>query len=156
MYQQSIHIGKSEPSDFCRWSSTHFSIVENGNLISRAEVIQVSLEHLEQTYNVCGICNVLTLPQFQRKGYGTQIVKAATDYILRSDVDLGLLFCEPQLESFYASNGWTAQNIAVTRIGSSDNYKQYASLRMILGVSDKGKKAYADFENFAMYIQYIW
>ena len=156
MYQQTIHIKKSEPSDFCQWSSTHFSIVENGNLISRAEVIQVSLEHLEQTYNVCGVCNVLTLPQFQRKGYGKKIVKEATSYILKSNVDIGLLFCEPRLEPFYASNGWKTQNNSVTRIGSSDNYKHYANLRMILLVSEKGKKACKDFATYHMYLRHIW
>lgn len=154
--QQTIRMVKIEPNAVCYWGSIHFSIVENDELISRAEVIQVELEHSEQIYKVCGISNVLTLPQFRGKGYGKQIVKAATDYILRSDVDIGLLFCEPRLESFYASNGWETQSNSVTRIGSSTNYQEYASIRMILLVSDKGKNLCADFENSPMYFQRIW
>jgi GNAT superfamily N-acetyltransferase len=144
------------PNAVCRWASVHFSLVENGELISRAEVVQVDLEHLGQTYKIYGLCNVLTLPPFRGKGYGKQVVKAATRYILQSDVDLGLLFCEQQLESFYASNGWKIQNNAVTRIGTSADYKPYPNMRMVLLVSDKGKNACADFENHPMYIQYVW
>ena len=154
--EPTIRIVKITPNAVCRWPSVYFSLVENGELISRAEVIQVDLAHLGQTYQVCGLCKVLTLPPFRRKGYGKQVVKAATRYILQSDVDMGLLFCEQRLESFYASNGWKIQNNAVTRIGTSAHYKPYTNRRMVLLVSDKGKNASADFENHPVYIQYIW
>jgi hypothetical protein len=113
-------------------------------------------QHLGQTYKVCGLCNVLTLPPFRGKGYGKQVVKAATSYILQSDADIGLLFCEERLESFYALNGWEIQNHSVTRIGTFANYKSYANTRMVLFVSDKSKNACADFENHPVYIQYVW
>lgn len=156
MTGQTIRRKKTIPNAVCRWASVHFSFVENDQLISRAEIIQVDLEHLGQTYKVCGLCNVLTLPPFRAKGYGKHVVKAATSYILQSDVDMGLLFCEPQLESFYASNGWEIQNHSVTRIGTSTHYRPYTNTRMVLLVSDKGKNASADFENHPMYIQHVW
>lgn len=154
--EPTIRTVKTEPNAVCRWASVYFSLVKNGELTSRAEVIQVDLAHLGQTYQVCGLCNVLTLPPFRGKGYGKQVVKAATRYILQSDVDMGLLFCEQRLESFYASNGWEIQNNAVTRIGTSTHYKPYTNRRMVLLVSDKGKNAGADFENHPIYIKYIW
>lgn len=154
--EPTIRGGETIPNAVCRWASVYFSLVENGELISRAEVIQVDLAHLGQTYKVCGLCNVLTLPLFRGKGYGKHVVKAATRYILQSDVDIGLLFCEQRLESFYASNGWEIQKDSVTRIGTSAHYKPYTNRRMVLFVSDKGKNACADFENYPVYIQYIW
>lgn len=98
--QQTIRLVKIEPNAVCCWASIHFSIMENDELISRAEVIQVDLEYLEQMYKVCGISNLLTLPRFRGKGYGKQIVKVATDYILCNDVDLGLLFANLGLNRF--------------------------------------------------------
>jgi len=154
--QQTVCMVKIKPNAVCRWDSVCFSLVENRELISRAEVIQVDLEHLDQIYKVCGLCNVLTFPQFHGKEYGKQVVKVATNYILQSDVDMGLLFCEQLLESFYASNGWETQNTSVTRIGSSANYKQYANTRMVLFVSDKGRNGRSAFNNQPIYIKNIW
>ncbi len=34
----------------------------------------------------------MTCPTFQGEGYGKRVVAAATDYIRRSDADLGMLF----------------------------------------------------------------
>lgn len=141
------------------WVPVLFSIVEKGKLISRAEVIEVNITHSGQIYNVCGICNVFTFPLFRNKGYGKQVVEAATNYILQSGADIGILFCDQRFELFYASKGWEALNNSITRIGTPGDYKPYSNtsnIRMMLFVSEKGKKGRSAFTNQPMYIKYIW
>ncbi len=132
-----------------------FSIVKKGKLISRAEVIRVDLIHSGLPYKVYGISNVFTCLQFRRKWYGKKVVKSATNYILQSDADIGLLFCNSRFESFYASIGWEAQNNSIVRIGAPDNYMSYDSFKMMLFVSKKGKDGQAAFTSQPLYIRYI-
>lgn len=139
-----------------KWLPVVFSIVEGGQLISRAEVIEVEIAHSSQRYKVCGICNVFTFPLFRNQGYGKLVVEAATNYILGSDADVGILFCDPKLELFYAAKGWEVFNNSLTRIGSPDNYKPYSSNRMMLFVSEKGKSGRSTFVHQPMYIKHIW
>lgn len=138
------------------WHPIHFSIVEEDVLISYAGVIQVDIEHAGQTYKACGLGNVFTFPPFRRNGYGTQVVQAATEHILQSDVDIGILFCDSPLASFYAASGWESKNDALTREGTPDNYLSHESLRMMLFISEKGRRGRNAFANQPLYIRHSW
>ena len=76
-------------------------------LISHADVSQHVITHKGKRYLLYGIGEVMTLPTFQREGYGRRVVEAATASIHNSDADIGMLFTAPELEAFYSISGWT-------------------------------------------------
>jgi len=46
-------------------------------------------------------------PTFRGEGWATQLVQKATPHIrTREEADIGVLFCQPLLVSFYAQWGW--------------------------------------------------
>jgi hypothetical protein len=98
---------------------------------------------------------MLTFPPFRRRGYGGQVLRAATRFIRESGVDAGMLFCDPRLESFYAAENWVATH-SPTRLGEPDRYQEYEPMRMMLFVSEKGLRNKADFETQPFYIESPW
>ena len=139
-----------------QWHPVHFSIVEEDVLISHAEVIQIPLEHRGETYRLSGLGNVFTFPSFRRKGYGKQVVQAATKYILDTDTDIGMLFCRVHLAPFYAASGWEALGGTLTRIGTASNYRSHKLLRMMLFVSEKGENGQSAFTKQPLYLEHEW
>ena len=85
----------------------HFTISDRDVLISHASVLRRELEHLGNRYVVLGVGGVLTYPAFRGEGYGHRIVEAASDYIRKSDADVGILFTGMDLHPFYRQHGWT-------------------------------------------------
>lgn len=136
----------------------HFYIAERGVLISHASVISRTIAHSGETYRLYGLGAVFTYPAFQREGYGQQVVTAATDYILRSDVDVGMLFCAPELAHFYAVSGWTAVNYPGIQSGDLDQPELDAGMFvMMLFVSAKAKAHRGDFEHGPIYVgEWTW
>ena len=134
----------------------HFTITENDILISYAAVMRVELRHAGEDYQVAGFGNVFTYPAFRGEGFGRQVVDKATHYILASDADVAMLFCNPKLEAFYAASGWELLAGASTRIGSPDNYTVDPDLRMMLFVSSKGKQGRQAFAEQPLYIEAPW
>jgi GNAT superfamily N-acetyltransferase len=83
-----------------------FVALEQDVLVSYAEVTHRSLDYADGYYHVYGLGAVFTRPGFRTMGYGTQVVKAATRYILDREADLGMLFCDEPLQTFYERAGW--------------------------------------------------
>jgi GNAT superfamily N-acetyltransferase len=71
-------------------NTVHFVLKERGFVISQAGVVWKRIEHDGETYETGGLTGVLTFPDFRRRGYGTQVVEAATRYIVDKGVDIGL------------------------------------------------------------------
>ena len=133
----------------------HFVMAEGDTLLSYGALLKLDLRHADNEYKVYGFGNLLTFPPFRRLGYGGQILEKATQFIRQSDVDTGILFCDPRLESFYASQAWTPTR-APTRLGEPDQYEDYEPLRMMLFVSEKALRNKADFETQPFYIESPW
>jgi hypothetical protein len=112
---------------------TYYTVTEDDLLLSLAAtfVAAVELGHTGLTAACLG--NVFTFPGDRRRGLGRQVVEAASDDIGRSDVDVGVLLCDPWLEPFYQSSGWVAVPAAATV--TADGATLHA-LRMVLIVSD--------------------
>lgn len=75
-------------------------------LLSFAELNRRVLRHANATYRVDGVSAVYTFPALRRRGYGRQVVEAATATLDAGDGDLALLFCQPALVPFYERAGW--------------------------------------------------
>ncbi len=134
----------------------HFVVAEERVLLSYAAVIRLRVEHGGEVYGVRGLGNVLTYPASRGKGYGRQVVDAATRYIAASDADVAVLFCEPSLEGFYQRSGWAAIRGAATLTGPREAPAAYDALRMMLFVSGKGKAGRRAFETRPLHIEHGW
>lgn len=154
--QTSCYTLEKGSSSFGNQESVTFSLVSSKTLVSRAEVITVDLEHADENFHACGICNVFTAPSWRRQNYGKQMVKVATQYILQSKADIGIIFCNPQLQSFYATSGWEFLNYSITRVGTVDHYHQYADNKMMLFISKKGQEMRFSFISQPLYIDHLW
>ena len=99
---------------------------------------------------------MLTYPASRGKGYGRQVVEAATSYIVASDADVAALFCEPALEGFYKRSGWEAIRGVATLTGPREAPAAYDALRMMLFVSGKGKAGRHAFETGPLHIEHGW
>jgi hypothetical protein len=147
LYMQEIYPPELQPG--------HFVMAEGDTLLSYATVLKLDLAHAGRNYQVYGFGNMLTFPPFRRRGYGGQVLRAATRFIRESELDAGMLFCDPRLEPFYGTEDWVATH-SPTRLGEPDLYKEYEPLRMMLFVSEKGLRNKADFETQPFYIESPW
>ncbi len=133
-----------------------FALVEQEVLISHALVSWRYLDHLGETYKVYGLSAVLTYPEFQRRGYGQQVVKAATRHILDSDGDLALLRCQPHLYDFYRASGWIQSEAIQVRHGLRESPTTGGRI-MSLFISERGKQGRPAFEREPLYVgNYMW
>lgn len=134
----------------------HFVVTEQQLLISYAAVMHLVLSHAYGTYRVAAFGNVFTFPAFRGEGYGRQVVDAAADYIQASSVDLGIVFCKAHLVPFYSASGWEIVDGAGTRVGTSVAFTDHPYHRLMLFVSDYGRRGRSAFVQHPLYIESPW
>lgn len=136
----------------------HFLIAERGVLISHACVNTRTITHAGESYVLRGLGAVFTYPAFRGEGYARQVVQAATDFILKSDADIGMLFCAEKLVPFYASFGW--EKLCNPQIASGDPAApsfDHDDCTLMLYLSEKGRAARDIFEHHTVYVgEYTW
>jgi GNAT superfamily N-acetyltransferase len=151
-YDDNLYMSETYPPEF---QPVHFVLAEDDSLLSYATLLKLNIPHAGTEYKIYGFGNLLTFPPYRKRGYGGQILQAATDYILQSDVDAAILFCDQLLEPFYAEKGWFLTP-SPTRLGSPEKYEDYGPSRMMLFVSEKGRRGRTDFEAQPVYIDSPW
>jgi hypothetical protein len=135
----------------------HFVLAERSVLISHALVRQRTITHLGNAYKVFGVGSVMTYPAFRREGYGRRVVAAATEYILGSDADIGMLFTAPELEVFYGASGWTRLDKTGVYYGDPAQPKFDDAFIMMLYISDKAKAHRDDFGQGELFVgEWLW
>jgi GNAT superfamily N-acetyltransferase len=133
----------------------HFVAAEGESLISYASAFRLSLDHADARYEVYGFGNMFTFPPYRRQGYGSRVLESATDFIKGSNVDVAILFCDSQLEGFYAACGWEVLP-SPTRVGTPNDYEVHEGSRMMLAVSDKGRRGQLGFVEQPLYVEWPW
>lgn len=134
----------------------HFVVSKGDSLISYASIFRLNLDHSGTSYKVYGFGNLFTFPPYRHQGYGRRVLELAMGFIKHSDVDAVILFCEPQVETFYAAYGWETAR-ASTRIGTPSDYEVHEGVtKMALYVSEKGQQGKLDFENRPLYVEWPW
>ena len=130
-----------------RFHPVHWMLVEDGIVVSYVGTPWKHLEHAGEQFKTYGLSGVVTHPGFRRQGHGRRLVDAATDFIARSDADIGLFTCAPALMSFYAASGW--RPMAETPLFGGPRKAPYPSneLTMMGFFSEKGKRGRAGFES---------
>ena len=84
-----------------------FSLLLDGKLAGHVSVPRKTIEHRGEPYKAYALSGVLTVPAFRGKGYGEQVVRAATAFMEEDGADIGLFTCDPPLRAFYERSGWT-------------------------------------------------
>ena len=151
-YDDNLYMSETYPPEL---QPVHFLVAEDDSLLSYASLLKLNLSHATTNYHIYGFGNQLTFPPYRRRGYGGQILQAATDFILKSEVDAAILFCDQLLEGFYEAKGWTCTQ-SPTRLGSPEQNREYAPSRMMLFVSEKGRLGREEFETQPIYIDWPW
>ena len=151
-YNDNLYMSEVYPPEF---QPVHFVISEDDSLLSYATLLKLNLTHMDVMYQVYGFGNLLTFPPYRKRGYGSQVLQTATDFIQQSDADVAILFCDRLLEPFYAEKGWSLTE-SPTRLGNPERSEEYEPSRMMLFVSEKGRTGRADFESQPIYIAEPW
>ncbi len=134
----------------------HFVVAEGDSLISYASIFRLNLAHAGTQYEIYAFGNMFTFPPYRKQGYGKRVLKTATDYIQKSDVDAGILFCESNVESFYQACSWQTAGMSA-RKGTPDDYEQHENiLTMILYASEKGRRGKPNFDGQNLYVEWLW
>jgi hypothetical protein len=130
----------------------HFMVVERGMMISHADVSFRTITHNGESYRMACVGEVMTLPTFRGEGHGHRAVAAATQFILSSDADIGMLFTDPDLEKFYGASGWLTLGAPGIHFGDPAQPGFDDAFVMMVFVSEKGKAHHADFAHGPIYI----
>lgn len=130
----------------------HFIISSGDILISHAEVLRKEL-FLKNIFWCCfGLGGVLTYPAYRRQGYGTRIVRLATEYIMaQPNADFALLSCKTENREFYKMNRWEFPEILTVNIGPRANPEACSEDVGILFISSKAKKRRTELEHTPIY-----
>ncbi len=75
-------------------------------LLSYAEVLRVTAVRAGEPVRVAGLSNLFTFPPYRGEGHASAIMRAVGQLINDSESELAILFCEKELEPFYAARGW--------------------------------------------------
>jgi GNAT superfamily N-acetyltransferase len=91
------------------WAAPQWSVLlwDEAALVSRVGMVVREIRSNGQSKQIGGIGGVMTDPNRQGQGLASQALRAAAKH-LATDVDVAyaLLFCRPELVSFYNRFGW--------------------------------------------------
>ena len=118
----------------------YFVLARKQTVISSGRTIWAQISHQQTIYKVYGLGDVFTFPASRHKGYGSQIVAAATNHI-RSDAsaDMAMLVTEPALEAFYAHSGWEHVSNRSLLTGQEARPEYFEGFPMMLFLSQKAR-----------------
>ncbi len=134
--------------------SMHVLVAKGKSLISYTEIIWTNLQVVGQSYKCYGLSGVLTFPAFRKRGFGGQVIDAATA-LIREDpaADVALLWTQPHNVHFYSEHGWQPMPNMITTTGDPSQPEVYIEeMRMMLFLSARGKQARASFEQGQVYV----
>lgn len=132
-----------------RWSALHTAQCENDhivevvlteedNVLGYAEIYRYPLSGHSTLSSVYGLRGVWTMPDRRHCGVGQKVVAAATHYIANSPIELGILWCSPVLEAWYAMSGWKAAGANfIERLGTVRGQAADQDIAMVLPISGK-------------------
>ena len=131
----------------------YFVLSRKNILISYARVIWMNVEYMGSSYKMYGLGDVFTFPSSRRKGYGSQIVELATQFIRKdSQADIAILFTEPKLEYFYKLSGWNHVSEIKFLVGEQPNPELYKGFHMMFLLSQKAQDACSFFPSYPVFL----
>lgn len=121
-------------------NSIRLVLLDDSKVISHAAVIRKTIQHQGQSYKLIGLGGVLTHTDHQKRGFGTQIVRNATEYIRSQKADMAVLFCDEKNMILYRRSGWEVfLNPRITIGKDVSHSRPQNEMTMILYLSSKAK-----------------
>lgn len=107
---------------FPKFDLPSFRILKKVNevVVSQALVVSVSIK-LENRIKVASVGEVATLPDFQGKGYASEVLSRLNESLTDGKFNMAMLFCEPKMEGFYKRFGWEVLINPKILIGTSES-----------------------------------
>jgi GNAT superfamily N-acetyltransferase len=116
-------IGRWRGRRWINWpefNPVHFVMMDQGFVVAHAESLWRDWQHNGVSYRVYGISGVFVFPDYQREGYGKQLIQAITDDCMNQpEADVGMLWCDPKLRDFYVKCGWEPMDNTITLLGDT-------------------------------------
>lgn len=81
-------------------------VEQEGCIVAHAGIVERDVLFGVERVRVAGIQNVFVLPELRGGRLFRQVMSAAMEEALRRDLDLGLLFCTPDIGRKYARLDW--------------------------------------------------
>lgn len=122
-------------------SSVHIALADGNTLFAYASIIWLDLNHQDDVYRCYGLRSVFTFPASRNRGYGGQVVQAATDYMRQqADADIALLWTEDNLTGFYERHGWSVMADITILMGDPEVPEVFdEEIPMMLFLSNKAQ-----------------
>ena len=90
-----------------RRKELHLLLEHNGQPVSHVGLLRHEVRSGTRNLRLAGFGGVITVPEAQKRGYASQLMRHATHLALTEwSVDAGLLFCLPALLPYYERLGW--------------------------------------------------
>jgi GNAT superfamily N-acetyltransferase len=148
IYQYDIHA----PMTPDEWHPTHIAVSEASVLMAYGAAVWKNLDFAGQTYKCYGLSGIHTYPAFRKRGYGTQVVKTATEHICQDPAaDIALLWTDPNLTGFYGQFGWEATPDITIHLGDEAQPRIDDGYYMMLFLSERAKAERATFSQHPIY-----
>ena len=96
-------------------SAPLYSVVgrRGGRMVGNVGIVVRDVACGGRIVRVAGIQNLGVVPPVRGANLGGALLAEAMDEARRRGIDFGLLFCVPQLERYYSSNGWRLIDVPV-------------------------------------------
>jgi GNAT superfamily N-acetyltransferase len=140
------------------WQPAYFVIADQRALFSAATAVWKMVEVNGKSYKTYGLSGVLTYPAFRKKGYGRQVVEAATNYIKQqADADMAILWTNENLLPFYERHGWQHTAKVTVTAGPQDNPELTYGFPMMLFLSEQARQMRPTLDGGTLYFgEYSW
>lgn len=129
---------------------TSFALMEHDIAVCHVGVRKAILYHKAEKYLAYGLSEVVTHPDYQKKGLASQTIKKAAQFIISQQPDISIFTCAEERVAFYTRGGWEAVPGACFVGGTRNKPFRSDSLNlvtMMMFLSPKSKQHREDFEN---------
>jgi predicted acetyltransferase len=133
---------------------TYYTVTHQDDLLvslAASYTVQVAVDNTALTAACLG--NVFTYPAWRGRGFGRQVVDAATNDIYGSGVDVAALLCDDPLQPFYEASGWQAVPGSATVTADGEALD---SLRMMLIMSETARTVRHDLTTRPLTVPSAW
>lgn len=129
---------------------------ERNRAVSHAMVRKTTFFHRGITYSACGLSEVVTHPDFLRRGLASRAVTSALEFMASEKPDLCIFTCEPDLVPFYVYCGFVPAEKLVLVGGTLEKPfpgSSFGLSTMIKLMSEKAFEHKADFKQGQVFIE---
>ena len=129
---------------------TSFVLMEAGAAICHVGIRKAVLSHKGEEYLAYGLSEVVTHPDYQKRGLAAQTIKQAAQFIISQQPDISIFTCAREKAGFYARGGWEAVPGACFVGGTKEKPFRSDSLNlvtMMMFLSPKSRLHREDFEH---------